>query len=72
MNRELMLGLLYAAIFGLAAFFFTIIGVLALKAPGVDLVYAWRVTGDAHATLIILANIGGFIFGRRAASQPAN
>lgn len=69
MTRNTLFGLFYAAAFGIAAFVTTVLAVLVLKASNVDLVTAWMGTVEDHALLIVFANIGGFIFGRKAAQQ---
>lgn len=72
MTKETKFGLAYAAVFGLVALMMTILGVWGLKSPDTNLWHAWLATADAHSALLVLANIGGFVFGRNAAKRSVN
>lgn len=58
-------GLFCAAVLGVLALAFTVVGTWALVPAGTDLFRAWAVAWDAHGALLLGANVVGFVYGFR-------
>lgn len=76
MNKETLQrtrnGLVYASVAGLVVFALTWPMLALMVVPGTDLVETWLRTADVPLSAILLANLGGFVYGYRRNKADIN